>query len=167
MAGATCCAFMDAACVHGRLILRVVCVIHARSSMLMLSVVMCDATRGFTSSEFERNRLRRILNAKSHGRGCIALEGHCKQNEPQQKRTKTGHRPKFYRVLTAPSTISMRFINLSTGHMRFDPANSCTGCHSSRVSGITECLPDGGVLEVAQQMASHENASTTGLYDWR
>ena len=40
-------------------------------------------------------------------------------------------------------------------------------CHSFRATGITEYLRNGGRLEVAQQMANHENSRTTGLYDRR
>ena len=41
------------------------------------------------------------------------------------------------------------------------------GCHSFRATGITEYLRAGGKLEIAQQMANHESARTTGLYDRR
>ena len=41
------------------------------------------------------------------------------------------------------------------------------GCHAFRATGITEYLRNGGKLEVAQQMANHESARTTGLYDRR
>lgn len=41
------------------------------------------------------------------------------------------------------------------------------GCHSFRATGITEYLKNGGKLEVAQAMANHESARTTGLYDRR
>ena len=41
------------------------------------------------------------------------------------------------------------------------------GCHTFRATGITEYLRNGGKLEVAQQMANHESACTTGLYDQR
>jgi integrase len=41
------------------------------------------------------------------------------------------------------------------------------GCHSFHATGITEYLRNGGKLEVAQQMANHESARTTGLYDRR
>ena len=41
------------------------------------------------------------------------------------------------------------------------------GCHSFRATGITEYLRNGGKLEIAQQMAGHESARTTGLYDRR
>lgn len=41
------------------------------------------------------------------------------------------------------------------------------GCHSFRATGITEYLRNGGKLKVAQQMACHESARTTGLYDRR
>jgi integrase len=41
------------------------------------------------------------------------------------------------------------------------------GNHSLRATGITEYLRNGGMLEVAQQMANHESARTTGLYDRR
>jgi integrase len=42
-----------------------------------------------------------------------------------------------------------------------------SGCHIFRATGITEYLRNGGQLEVAQQMANHESARTTGLYDRR
>jgi len=45
--------------------------------------------------------------------------------------------------------------------------NTKVGCHSFRATGITEYLRNGGKLEVAQQMANHESARTTGLYDRR
>jgi integrase/recombinase XerD len=41
------------------------------------------------------------------------------------------------------------------------------GCHSFRATGITVCLMNGGLLEHAQQMAAHESARTTKLYDRR
>lgn len=41
------------------------------------------------------------------------------------------------------------------------------GNHSFRATGITEYLKNGGKLEVAQAMANHESARTTGLYDRR
>lgn len=41
------------------------------------------------------------------------------------------------------------------------------GCHSFRATGVTEYLKNGGKLEVTQQMANHESARTTGLYDRR
>lgn len=41
------------------------------------------------------------------------------------------------------------------------------GCHSFRATGITEYLRNSGKLEVAQQMANHESARITGLYDRR
>ena len=40
-------------------------------------------------------------------------------------------------------------------------------CHSFRATGITEYLRNGGKLEMAQLMANHESARTTGLYDRR
>jgi len=39
--------------------------------------------------------------------------------------------------------------------------------HGFRTTGITTYLQNGGKLEVAQQMAGHESAHTTGLYDGR
>jgi site-specific recombinase XerD len=41
------------------------------------------------------------------------------------------------------------------------------GCHTFRATGITAYLTNGGKLEIAQQMAAHESARTTGLYDRR
>jgi integrase len=39
------------------------------------------------------------------------------------------------------------------------------GNHTFPATGITTYLQNGGKLEVAQQMAGHESARTTGLYD--
>jgi site-specific recombinase XerD len=41
------------------------------------------------------------------------------------------------------------------------------GNHTFRATGITTYLKNGGKLEVAQAMAAHESARTTGLYDRR
>jgi integrase/recombinase XerD len=38
------------------------------------------------------------------------------------------------------------------------------GCHTFRATGITDYLTNGGRIEVAQRMAGHSNAKTTGLY---
>jgi integrase/recombinase XerD len=39
------------------------------------------------------------------------------------------------------------------------------GCHTFRATGITAYLLNGGSLEKAQRMASHESPRTTKLYD--
>jgi site-specific recombinase XerD len=41
------------------------------------------------------------------------------------------------------------------------------GRHPFRATGITTYLKNGGKLEIAQRMAAHESARTTGLYDRR
>jgi integrase len=41
------------------------------------------------------------------------------------------------------------------------------GNHTFRATGITEYLRNRGKLEIAQQMANHESARTTELYDRR
>jgi site-specific recombinase XerD len=41
------------------------------------------------------------------------------------------------------------------------------GCHTFRATGITDYLTNGGRIEVAQRMAGHSDARTTGLYDRR
>ena len=45
------------------------------------------------------------------------------------------------------------------------PRFAATGCHTFRATGITVYLTNGGTLEKAQQMAAHESAKTTKLYD--
>ena len=45
------------------------------------------------------------------------------------------------------------------------PASTCN--HSFRATGITTYLKNGGRVEIAQQLAGHESARTTGLYDRR
>lgn len=44
---------------------------------------------------------------------------------------------------------------------------TCIGCHTFCATGITDDLTNGGRIEVAQRMAGHSNAKTTGLYDRR
>lgn len=41
------------------------------------------------------------------------------------------------------------------------------GNRAFRATGATKCLKNGDRLEVAQVMAAHESARTTGLYDRR
>ena len=43
------------------------------------------------------------------------------------------------------------------------PASTC--CHTFRATGITTYIENGGLLENAQRMASHESPRTTKLYD--
>jgi integrase len=38
----------------------------------------------------------------------------------------------------------------------------CARCHTFRATGITDYLTNGGRIEVAQRMAGHSNAKTTG-----
>ena len=45
--------------------------------------------------------------------------------------------------------------------------DTAAGGHTFRATGITEYLRNGGKLEIAQQMANHESARTTSLYDRR
>lgn len=44
---------------------------------------------------------------------------------------------------------------------------TAVGCHTFRATGITNYLVNGGTLEKAQQLANHESARTTKLYDRR
>jgi integrase/recombinase XerD len=41
------------------------------------------------------------------------------------------------------------------------------GCHTFRATGIADYLTNGGRIEVAQRIAGHSNAKTTGPYDRR
>ena len=41
------------------------------------------------------------------------------------------------------------------------------GCHTFRATGITDYLKNDGRIEIAQRMAGHSNAKTTGLFDRR
>jgi integrase len=43
------------------------------------------------------------------------------------------------------------------------PGSTC--CHTFRATGITAYLENGGTIEKAQQIASHESPRTTKLYD--
>ena len=39
------------------------------------------------------------------------------------------------------------------------------GCHTFRATGITSYIRNGGRIEIAQKMAGHSSARTTGLYN--
>ena len=41
------------------------------------------------------------------------------------------------------------------------------GCHTFCVTGTTDYLTNSGRIEVAQRMAGHSNAKTTGMYERR
>jgi len=43
------------------------------------------------------------------------------------------------------------------------PSSTC--CHTSRATGITAYLENGGTIENAQAIAAHESPRTTKLYD--
>ena len=43
------------------------------------------------------------------------------------------------------------------------PSSTC--CHTFRATGITAYLENGGTIENAQAIASHESPRTTKLYD--
>ena len=63
------------------------------------------------------------------------------------------HQPDVYRMITRRATAA--------------GIRTRIGCHTFRATGITEYLRNGGKLEIAQAMANHESARTTGLYDRR
>jgi integrase len=57
--------------------------------------------------------------------------------------------------------------SLDGGIQKTRPLETAIGCHTFRATGITDYLTNGGRIEVAQRMAGHSNAKTTGLYDRR
>jgi len=50
---------------------------------------------------------------------------------------------------------------------RTRPESALPSCGTTSNTGITVYLLNGGLLEYAQQMAAHESARTTKLYDRR
>jgi len=62
---------------------------------------------------------------------------------------------------------SRHALKARTHHGRTLIINSAIGCHTFRATGITDYLTNGGRIEVAQRMAGHSNAKTTGFYDRR
>ncbi|SPF49042.1 exported hypothetical protein [Candidatus Sulfopaludibacter sp. SbA4] len=52
-------------------------------------------------------------------------------------------------------------------HSFLAPAGSEDAAKTEFATGITDYLTSGGRIEVAQCMAGHSNAKTTGLYDRR
>lgn len=81
-------------------------------------------------------------------------------------------------VTTIPKTTSkpiLRAAQICAGTKGFsfpgraedDGVQTKIACQVLRATGIMEFLRNGGKLEVAQRMANHESARTTGLYDRR
>jgi hypothetical protein len=84
---------------------------------------------------------------------------------------------------TARAAVPRRHRENQTARARADVAQGCVvhgapscgwrgietpiGCRTFRATGITDYLTNGGRIEVAQKMAGHSNAKTTGLYDRR
>ncbi len=57
---------------------------------------------------------------------------------------------------------ALRMIKRRAGEAGLSPA---VCCHTFRATGITAYLENGGTIEKAQQIASHESPKTTKLYD--
>jgi hypothetical protein len=53
----------------------------------------------------------------------------------------------------------------SSAAPRWPASRQKSAATPSAATGITAYLKNGGRLEIAQQMAAHESARTTGLYD--
>jgi hypothetical protein len=70
---------------------------------------------------------------------------------------------------TAVGTVPLFIFRPHKEHISASGAGIKTliGCHTFWATGITAYLSNGGKLEVAQQMAAHESARTTSLYDRR
>ena len=93
---------------------------------------------------------RRLHRGRGH-RG--RQEGPALPDHRGRRRTLTANRCTAGRLGDGPSAGEGR------GHRR------AIGCHTFRATGITDYLENGGTLEKAQQMAAHESAKTTKLYD--
>ena len=100
---------------------------------------------------------RRVRRGVSGSSRCRKREGHSPLSDGSGK-TGAAHGP----------------TNDPVGRVSHDPRRATgpaiktlIGCHTFRATGIAAYLSNGGKLEVAQQMAAHESARTTGLYDRR
>jgi site-specific recombinase XerD len=79
--------------------------------------------------------------------------------------------PLFRTALGKTKTLTRRAMttndawNMVRRRARDAGIETAIGCHTFRATGITNYLEHGGTLEKAQQMAAHESAKTTKLYD--
>ena len=64
-------------------------------------------------------------------------------------------------------TVNIRNRNTRASYGRAADIETRLGCHTFRTTGITDYLTNGGRIELAQRMAGHSNAKTTGLYGRR
>ena len=58
-------------------------------------------------------------------------------------------------------------VNSLRGPRPWEDFETAQGCLTCGATGITDYLKNGGRIEVAQRMAGHSNAKTTGIYDRR
>lgn len=69
------------------------------------------------------------------------------------------------RELTAKAMLTSDAWDMVRRRAKDAGIETAIGCHTFRATGITNYLENGGTLEKAQQMAAHESAKTTKLYD--
>ena len=70
-----------------------------------------------------------------------------------------------HRQLTDRRFNRQRALDMVKRRARQAGLDSTLCCHSFRASGITAYLENGGTIENAQQIATHESPRTTKLYD--
>jgi integrase/recombinase XerD len=87
--------------------------------------------------------------------------GFCADGKPCMVAIYTGHTPETKSRAALQTHLMIRRRAAGVG------IKTLIACHTFRATGITAYLKGGGKLEVAQQMAAHESARTTGLYDRR
>jgi integrase/recombinase XerD len=68
-------------------------------------------------------------------------------------------------AIPRPLIARQRYLTSEMGYAlcTYLPYSTC--CHTSRATGITAYLQNGGTLEHAQQIAAHQYPRTTKLYD--
>jgi site-specific recombinase XerD len=105
---------------------------------------------------------------KNTGDGLMAyFEDGGQQGEPGSKRAVACALTMMAATLTVKPMAQADVFRMIKRRAREAGIKTEIGCHTFRATGITAYLKNGGRLEVAQQMAAHESARTTGLYDRR
>ena len=103
------------------------------------------------------HNLEAYLHAYIDGAGLVDAKGYLFRTATHTHKGELSERP----MAQADAYRMIRKRALAAG------VATLVGNHSFRATGITEYLKNGGKLEIAQQMANHESARTTGLYDRR
>ena len=111
----------------------------------------------------KRHEMPAHHNLEEYMAGYLEAAGHAHEKDTPLFRTAKGKTQQLTRRRMAQPEVYLMIRRRAAGA----GIKTLIGCHTFRATGITAYLTNGRKLEIAQQMAAHESARTTVLYDRR